>query len=195
MGFSPLTSQALSAPPYLLAFIIVLLTSSLSDRLRIRAPFIILHALLAAIGYTLLCLSGLFRLSAAFRYIGVYPATAGFFSAITIIITWTVNNQQSSEGRGTGMAVLNIIGQLGPLVGVRLFPESDGPYYVRGMAVCAVFMVGVGFLAVGLVLYLRRENRMLDLKEKEEGWEMDGGDGEGLMGKRRRTRPAFRYIL
>jgi hypothetical protein len=194
MGFSALTSQALSAPPYLLSFATVLLTSYLSDHFRSRSIFIIFHSILASTGYGLLCLSGIFRLSAPYRYLGIYPATAGFFSAITIIITWTVNNQQSSEGKGTGMAILNIIGQLGPLVGVRLFPDTDAPFYVKGMGICAGFMLGVGVLAAGLRWWLGRENARLELREKEEGWEL-GGDGEGLIGRRRKVEESFRYIL
>ncbi|KAI9649938.1 hypothetical protein NHQ30_002523 [Ciborinia camelliae] len=56
MGHSPSTSQALSAPPYLLSFLSVLLTSHLSDKLRARSPFLILHALLSSLGYILLSL-------------------------------------------------------------------------------------------------------------------------------------------
>ena len=47
----------------------------------------------------------------------MYPAAAGFFSAITIIITWTMNNQESNAKKGMGMTILNVIGQCGPLIG------------------------------------------------------------------------------
>ena len=93
------------------------------------------------------------------RYLGVYPATAGFFTCVTLIITWTLNNQPSEGRKGTGMAILNVIGQMGPLLGTRLYPKSDGPYYVKGMVVCAVFMGFVGMLAVGLRFVLGRANR------------------------------------
>lgn len=35
-------------------------------------------------------------------------------------------------------------GQLGPFIGTALYPESDKPYYVHGMAACAGFMLLVG---------------------------------------------------
>ena len=92
------------------------------------------------------------------RYLGVYPAAAGFFSAITIIITWTINNQDSDEKRGTGVAMLNLLGQFGPLVGTRLYPDSDKPYYVKGMSVCSGFMFSVAVLAWLLRRRLAREN-------------------------------------
>ena len=173
MGHSTLTSQALSAPPYLLAFVLVLVTAQLSDRTRTRAPYVIFHALLAALGYLLLSLLGYLRVPSIYRYAAVYPAAAGFFSAITLILTWTLNNQNSDEKRGTGVAMLNVIGQFGPLVGTRLYPDSDGPFYVRGMAVCGGFMLLVAVLAWWLRAILVRENRRggqgKELKLEEEG--------------------------
>merc|ERR1712093_906377 len=48
MGHTVLISQALSAPPYLMSFFVVILTAYLSDRLRNRSYFVIFHALLSA---------------------------------------------------------------------------------------------------------------------------------------------------
>jgi MFS family permease len=160
MGFSSITAQGLSAPPYLFAFITVVITAYYSDRLQSRSSFIVLHSVLATMGYGTIALSGYLRSNSTLvRYIALFPAVAGFFSAITIIITWTLNNQESDSKKGTGMAVLNIIGQMGPLVGTSIFPEEDGPWYVRGMTICACFMFLVGLLAVLLRWVLLRENK------------------------------------
>ncbi|KAI9800294.1 MAG: hypothetical protein M1833_003408 [Piccolia ochrophora] len=158
MGYTPIASQALTTPPYLVSFATVLITAYVSDRTQSRSTFLIFHALLSAAGYTYIALTSILHLPPLVRYLGVYPATAGFFSAITLIIAWTLNNQTSATGRGTGVAMLNVLGQCGPLLGTRLYPDSDAPLYVRGMSVCAVFMVGVAGLAVGLRWWLRREN-------------------------------------
>ena len=100
------------------------------------------------------------------------------------------------------MALLNYIGQLGPLVGVHLYPEEEGPYYVRGMGWCAGAMAGVGVLAVGLRWWLRRENGRMEREEQKELEEGEGeGEGEGLVGdgdgrrKRRGWEKRFVYIL
>ncbi|KAI4623795.1 hypothetical protein J4E80_003607 [Alternaria sp. BMP 0032] len=148
MGWESITAQGLSAPPYLFAFVVVLTTAYYSDRLQSRSTFIMLHSLLATIGYGTIAISGYLQSdNTMIRYIALYPAAAGFFSAITIIITWTLNNQESDSKKGTGMALLNIIGQMGPLVGTSIFPDDDGPYYVKGMSICAGFMLLVGILA------------------------------------------------
>jgi len=158
MGYTALMSQALSAPPYLVAFVFVLLTAYLSDWYRSRSGLVCISALMGASGYLIIAIAGKREMSAGWRYAGVYPAAAGFFSAVTLLITWTLNNQESDSKKGTGLAVLNIIGQFGPLLGTRLYPDSDKPYYVRGMSVCAGFMLSVFFLSLVLRGILVREN-------------------------------------
>ena len=158
MNFSVLASQALSAPPYLVAFFIVLLTAFFSDRSRNRSNYIIFHAVMASSGYLLIAIAGALRANPWWRYIGVYPAASGFFSAITLILAWTINNQNSDSKRGTGVAMLNLIGQFGPLLGTRLYPDSDRPYYVKGMMTCSGFMLLVAILAFVLRKILTVEN-------------------------------------
>jgi MFS family permease len=159
MGYTAVSAQALSAPPYLFAFFVVIATAYYSDQLQTRSTFIIIHSLLATAGYSTIAISGYYKSpNTALRYLALYPATAGFFSAITIIITWTINNQESDSKKGTGMVMLNIIGQMGPLVGVSIFPDEDGPWYVRGMGICACFMLLVGVLATVLRIVLMHQN-------------------------------------
>ncbi|RDW78654.1 putative MFS transporter [Aspergillus mulundensis] len=198
MGYTPQTSQALSAPPYLIAFITVLVTAYLSDRSRSRSPYLIAHALISAISYLTIALTGSFHdslsppLHIAIRYICVYPATAGFFSAITLIITWSMDNRTAKEGKGASVAILNVIGQCGPLLGTRLYPADDGPWYVRGMAVCAGFMALVAILAGVLRGILGRANARL-----AEG-ERDGTERERevlILGDGERRQEAFTYII
>ena len=172
IGYSTIASQALTAPPYLLAFCTVITTAWLSDHLQARSIFIVFHALLASFGYAVMALTGAWRADPLIRYLGVYPAATGFFSAITIIITWTLNNQEGELSRGVSLSLLNYIGQLGPLIGVHLYPESDGPYFTSGMTWCAVFMGAVAVLALLTRLVLAKENRVRKaswLKREENG--------------------------
>ena len=169
MKFSALASQALSAPPYLVAFFVVILTAFLSDRSRNRSFYIIFHALLGGSGYLFIAIAGALRARSGWRYAGVYPAAAGFFTSITLILTWTLNNQDSNSKRGTGVAMLNLIGQFGPLIGTRLYPDSDKPYYVTGMTICSIFMFLVVLLAWWLRNILIRENKLWSEANNESG--------------------------
>ncbi|RMD44950.1 hypothetical protein DV735_g7, partial [Chaetothyriales sp. CBS 134920] len=163
MDFSPLASQALAAPPYLCAFAFLLVIAHHSDRIRdSRSLFLVGAALLSAASYATIALAAALRAhgllghtaSILIRYCAVYGAAIGLFTAVTLIITWTLNNQPSAEAKGTGMVVLNLVGQCGPLVGVRLFPKTHGPEYVPGMAVCAGFMAAVALLSAALRWYM-----------------------------------------
>lgn len=99
--------------------------------------------------------------------------------------------------------MLNVIGQMGPLLGTRLYPDEEAPFFTKGMAVCAGFMLGVAVLAVVLRRVLKRANeRRMEGREgeyvvvKEEDGEGDEEEGVGIvegMGKRRED--VFVYIL
>jgi MFS family permease len=222
MSFSPLASQALAAPPYLFAFAFVLLIGRYSDKFSdSRSLFLMGVALLSAGSYASIALAGYLHEglgeagSITIRYVAVFGAAMGLFSSVTLIITWTLNNQATATGKGTGLTILNIVGQCGPLIGVHLFPKSQGPFYVQGMAVCAGFMaVGVAGLAGILRLVLWRENRRngfagnadgsggeyeLVSKEDQHG-DADGADegaDETLIGGLRKAvgPKGFRYML
>lgn len=188
MGYSSLASQALSAPPFLVAFAVVLVTTYFSDRNRTRSPYLITHALLSSISYLAIAATGHFhthfstKTHVVIRYLCVYPATSGFFSAISLILAWTMDNRVANEGKGTSVAILNLIGQCGPLLGTRLYPESDGPWYIRGMSVCSFFMLLVAVLAFALRIILQRTNRAGNGDGMEIEMETHGEEREVLMG-------------
>ena len=198
MGHDTLAAQGLSAPPYLVAFITVLLTAHMSDRLRSRTFLIVGHALASCCGYALLALAETLNLPPWLRYLAVYPAAAGFFNVVTLIITWTLNNQASQSRQGGGFAVMQLIGQCGPLVGTRLYPDRDAPFYSRGMQTCAWAMLGVAILALVLRFYLIRQNRRFDQADNESMAEGTTVEEEGLVrpGRMAKSRSTpFRYML
>ncbi|KAH7221282.1 major facilitator superfamily domain-containing protein [Fusarium oxysporum] len=197
MGHDTLTSQALSAPPYLAAFVIVLFTAHMSDRLRTRTVPLIFHALASSSGYAILALAKPLNLPNFIRYMAVYPAAIGFFNVVTLIITWSINNQASQSRQGGGFALLQLVGQCGPLVGTRLYPDRDAPYYAPGMSTCAIAMLLVSILAYALRFYLKYQNRKFDRAESERRQGGDEVEEEGLVGPGRRKSAAvvFRYML
>ncbi|KAK3944868.1 high-affinity nicotinic acid transporter [Diplogelasinospora grovesii] len=177
MGHDSLSANALAAPPYLAAFLIVLATAHVSDMMKARSPLLIAHALASAGGYGILAVSeGHLEPGSMVRYLAVYPAAIGFFNVVVLTIAWSINNQRNESRQGAGFALLQVVGQCGPLVGTRLYPDRDMPYYTNGMRVCAGAMLGVAVLAGVLRWYLAKQNRTMDT----EGAKGDGdGEGEG----------------
>ena len=74
------------------------------------------------------------------------------------------DNQDTDTCRGVGIFILNIIGQCGPLLGTRLYPSNEGPFYVKGQSTCVAFMFLITFLAICLRTLLWWENKKLDKK-------------------------------
>lgn len=186
MGFTKITAQGLSAPPYFLAFLLVILTCKIADLTSQRGLTIFILSLLGATGYIMLATAT----STGVRYAGVYLAAAGIFPSIGNILPWVLNNQGSDTRRGTGIALLNLIGQCGPLLGTRLYPKSEGPYYRKGMWVCAAFMLFNSTLALGLRCLLKWENGKLD----ERYGVLEKGKGDVGLGEENEG-PRYRYIL
>jgi hypothetical protein len=89
--------------------------------------------------------------------------------------------------------MLQLIGQCGPLVGTRLYPDSDAPMYVRGMSVCAGAMVFVALLSLILRLHLQRKNE----KNRVSSYEVDDEAQVSLVGKQNSSSNTvlFQYML
>lgn len=161
MGFTSIHAQGLTAPPYLLAFLVCIFTTWLADRNGQRGLTIVCLSVLGGVGYVLLVASH----SVGARYLGVFLAAAGVFPCIANILCWSLNNQGSDTKRGVGIAVLNLVGQCGPIMGTRVFPDSQGPYYTKGFAICAAFMFPNAALTLGLRTYFVRQNAKLEKLE------------------------------
>ena len=79
-------------------------------------------------------------------------------------LTRIPDNQGSDTRRGAGLAIINFVGQCGPVLGTRLYPKTQAPRYVEGMSVCAAFMFFTTLLALGQRMLLMWENGKLDKK-------------------------------
>lgn len=122
MGFTSVHAQGLTAPPYLLSFLVVVAASYYSDKMGDRSVFIIPLAVTGGIGYLILALVQ----STAVRYFAVFLCSCSIFPVIALILPWVSNMHESDSSRGAGFMLLNLIGQTSPLLGTRLYPASDG---------------------------------------------------------------------
>jgi hypothetical protein len=160
MGFSSINAQGLTAPPFFLSFLVVIVTTYIADRTQQRGIMLAILSAIGGTGYVILAAAK----SVGARYFGVFLAAAGIFPAIANILPWVTNNQGSDTRRGAGIVILNVVGQCGPLLGTRMYPSSEGPQYVKGQSVCAAFMFFFCFLAILLRTLLAWENKKLDRK-------------------------------
>ncbi|EXJ91379.1 retrograde regulation protein 2 [Capronia coronata CBS 617.96] len=198
MGFSAVSAQGLSAPPYFVSTILTVATCWIADRTQQRGWMIAFLSCIGGIGYILLATCT----AVAPRYFGTFLCAAGVFPAIANILPWVVNNQGSDSRRGMGIVLLNLVGQCGPLLGTRIFPKGQAPRYVEGQSICAAFMFFNALLALTLRTLLVWENHKLDEKYGRvyggQGQQAEDGDGDGQVDTNvgeENYGAAFRYIL
>jgi hypothetical protein len=106
MGYSSISAQGLSAPPYIFAFIAALLSTWIADSTSQRRYTIILLSVLGTACYIILAASTTPRI----RYAGGFLAAARVFPRIGNMPLW-ITNQRSDTRRGTGIAMVNVAGQ------------------------------------------------------------------------------------
>ncbi|KAL8872800.1 MAG: hypothetical protein Q9174_001631 [Haloplaca sp. 1 TL-2023] len=195
MGFSSIDAQGLTAPPFFLSFILTILSVYVADRTQQRGLVVILMSTIGFLGYVLLAACE----TVGLRYFGVFLAAAGIFPCIANILPWVLNNQGSDTRRGTGIIILNLIGQTGPLLGTNVFPKAEAPRYIKGMWISAAFTLFTGFVALCLRTLLVWENKKLDLKH---GSKVELQSGESTIARGIPTDageenygPSFRYVL
>ena len=190
MGYSSINAQGLTAPPYFLSFLFCIGTTYIADRTKQRGIMLICLSLIGGTGYVLLATVK----STGVRYFAIFLAAAGIFPCIANILPWVLNNQGTDTKRGTGIAILQMVGQCGPVLGTRLYPAAEGPYYVKGMAICAAFMYFNGFLALTLRTYLAYQNKQSDRREAEVRAAMQADEKTGLVAVENEGF-GYRYIL
>ena len=87
MGYSSIHAQGLSAPPYFIAFLSALITTYFADRTQQRGLMLVATSLVGSIGYILLASVE----TVGVRYCATFLASAGVFSTIPNILTWTLS--------------------------------------------------------------------------------------------------------
>lgn len=156
-AFTTIQSNGLTAPPYVLTFVAIIGTSWVSDRIRLRGPFIAGWALIASVGY--ICLG--VGTSVSVRYFGFFLAPLVFVS-IALSLSWVANTHATDSNRAGGLTILATVGQTGTMVATNIFPAHDAPYYRRGMWVSCGACLLTFIAATCQVVLLIRENKRRD---------------------------------
>ncbi|KAK4546658.1 hypothetical protein LTR36_001876 [Oleoguttula mirabilis] len=171
LGYSAASAQLLTIPPYALATALTIGYAVVSERYQRRAPFIIVSALTAIIGYSILLSNKDPTKRPGVSYVGTFFAAAGIYPAVALALSWPAMNVSGQTKRATANAMQITIGNLGAVIGTQLYRANDGPRYIVGHS------VALGYLCLNIVvmctiwLVLSRENNRRDEAAKRGGIE------------------------
>ncbi|KAI0097507.1 putative allantoate permease [Nemania sp. FL0031] len=135
LGYGTIQTQLHAVPPFAAAFGFALVTAYLSDRFRLRLPFILLGLALLITGLAILIsLHGTSHFSA--EYAGLCLVAMGTFGIGGIMVCWYVMNLRGHVERSIGSAWFICFGNIGGIIATFSFLKKDAPYYHTGYVIC-----------------------------------------------------------
>ncbi|CAG8571722.1 8016_t:CDS:2, partial [Scutellospora calospora] len=157
LGFNIVISQLLSIPPFVFGCISSVTIAILSDRYRIRSPYLMFSMLVSVIGYSLLVVQSN---SIALKYTGACIVGFGLFAGIPTLLAWLTNNLAGESKRAVGCAMVIACANIGGIASAQLYTSNDAPDYKSGHSIAlSLLLVGVIFTIIQYY-YLKRVNKL-----------------------------------
>ena len=152
------TTLLMTAPPYLFATFLALGNSAHSDRVRERYFHFSTPLVLGCIGY-IVCLA---TSNPNARYGASFIYASGVYMANPLTSTWAATTlARTPEKRAISLACINVLGQVGNIVGPYFFREDQEPGYRFAFIMMMVMSLIGATSATILMLWLRRSNKKL----------------------------------
>ncbi|KAJ7675802.1 major facilitator superfamily domain-containing protein [Mycena polygramma] len=175
LGFSSWQAQLMTVPPNTLASLSIWFTVWLSSRWNLRAPFIIVSAFVAILGYIIL-LTGP---TPGAQYVGVHFAAAGVYTGNALLLSWPGENVSAQTKRAVAVAMQITIGDIGAIAGVLIYrPEFSAHRFRKPHIIAIGYLLFGAAVAAYLWWWMARENRRRDLlaAERSEDDKLDAED-------------------
>lgn len=151
----------------------------LSERTRLRAPFIIGSSAIAAIGYIIL----LAQHTPGVSYFGTILAAAGIYPAVAIVLSWPANNVSGQTKRAIANAMQISIGNCGSVIGTQLYRTETQPRFFLGHGFALGYLVANMVVTTVQFFVLRRENAKKERERERRGLTAFMGDiGDDFQG-------------
>ncbi len=158
-GWSTVKSQLMTVIIYACAFVNIIFSARLSDKIRQRGLVVLVNSTIGAVGYILL----LTLTNPSGRFAGACVVALGVYPNVVIVLTWTATINVGYTFRASAAALINSIGQAVAIGSNEAY--NDPPFYRRGHG-SALGMIGAELVfCTLLLLLLRYENNR---KRKEQ---------------------------
>ncbi|KAK9765677.1 hypothetical protein K7432_005798 [Basidiobolus ranarum] len=164
LGFTDLTAQLLTAPPYAFGFVFTIGMAFHSDHQNERGYHLVGQSLFGVLGYILLIvLKDTWTLYAA-----ACITTMGVFSCIPLSLGWLNNNMCGSTKAATATAIVISFGNIGGVIAGQLYRKEEAPHYIPSHTANMCMMLLTCIMSFLLKHYLKRQNRNLENSHQNE---------------------------
>ncbi|KAF8860412.1 MFS general substrate transporter [Acephala macrosclerotiorum] len=188
-GYSSAQAQVHTIPVYIVALVLLNITSYLSGKLRHRYSFLVFAALLGIVGWSVELAVPITSISA--RYFGIFAITACAYIQMPILVVWLSNNMGGNAKAAFATGFMIGFGNCGNLVSSNVFITHQSPRFQTG------FGAGLALTVVGLLsstvmeVWLWVKNRRRDAGREDGKLDND----REILGDLGDDHPGFRYIL
>lgn len=166
MGFTNVNAQLMTVPVYFLTAITFFACAYVSDRIRIRSPFIAAACISCATGLAIVLGTDVYGV----RLFGVFVLALGIYVNASMNCLWLSGNNGNYFKRATALGINLFLGSSSGLVSGQIFFAKDKPRYAKGLATCLGLQVFATFLTIIQFLMYRRLNKQKEaiIKRCEE---------------------------
>ncbi|KAJ6625817.1 putative pantothenate transporter [Mycena sp. CBHHK59/15] len=156
LGYNRNLTYVLTAPPYLLCVVVMIVNSIHSDRKQERYLHIIVPLVFTLIANVI----AVSTLNTAARYFSMMLMPGGFYGATVVILSWIAGSlTQPAVKRAAGIAFINAMCNTPNIWTPYLY--SNPPRYIRAFSVNLVASVLAMAFATATMMYLKRQNAKL----------------------------------
>ncbi|KAJ5130863.1 uncharacterized protein N7515_006902 [Penicillium bovifimosum] len=190
-GYDSVKTQLLTVPVYIWASAFYLVVANLSDRVRMRAVFMVPLCLVTAVGYAMLL--GVDVHARGALYFATYVCVTGIYAVVGLGVSWNANSHSGYYKRAMGVGLQQSIGNCAGLIAGQIYKSPVNGRYLVGHSVslAAICLACIGNASMWVLLRWHNTQRaQLSPEERERiissgSYEKKGGD----------FHPDFRYIL
>ncbi|CCX11561.1 major facilitator superfamily domain-containing protein [Pyronema domesticum] len=159
LGYNPIISLLLTAPPYVVAVITTFLNSYHADKTGERYYHVTLPLWVSIAAFILAAATT----ATGPRYLAMMLMVPSVYSGYVVSLAWISNTlPRPPAKRAAALAAINAFSNASSIWTAFAYPRSSGPRYIEAMAMnCATAALSI-LAATGLRWHLARKNKKLD---------------------------------
>jgi MFS family permease len=186
-GYTVVQSQLRSVPPAMVGFVMTILVSYISDKIKHRTMFVLLPAIGCIAGFAILLAN---PASTNTKYGALFLAGLAPAS-LAVIVGWCNMNLAGHLRRQTGSAFQVMIGNFGGIIGSYAFPAKDAPRFSMGYWLCVALTLLSVVTTLAYAAGITLENRKRDKNNSTSTEDLT----EEQLERAGDLNPSYRYIL
>ncbi|EIT74764.1 permease of the major facilitator [Aspergillus oryzae 100-8] len=190
MGYTKELAQLLSVGPYAAACVISIVVGYVSDRYHSRGWVIFTTVPFGIAGMGML--EFLPTSMPGAKYGALYLAAPGIYAFLPLWLAWAVNNAATPTVKAASAGLVFTVGSLGGILAPWVYLPGDAPNYRTGHAIMFAFLFGSWVICIGMIIYIKWENRAREMGKRDNVLEGLGLEEQLELSSRH---PAFRYAV